>query len=382
MEVGSRVFAQIVRRFLPAYRRVHRLSVEQRKAVRAMVACKTPALGGQEYGCARCGQRHILYHACRNRHCPECQGLRSRQWVQSQEAKLLPIGYYHAIFTVPACLRVLIAYNRRALYGLLFSASSAAMQELAADGRWLGARLGFVGILHTWGQQLAFHPHVHYLVTGGGVDAQGRWIGPRTGGRFLLPVLRLSEVFRDKWLRGVRRLHAAGELASPAGLDVAGILSQAAGQSWEVYLQAPVAGPTRVLEYLGRYTHRVALSPSRILRHDERTVCFGYRDYRRDGIQCEMQLAGVEFLGRFLQHVLPHGFRRIRQYGLWSGANAAQLLAVREQLVTLRCLVLAHLGSWAAEPQPAQSPFAPACPSCQQPMLKLGSIGPRPHDSS
>lgn len=381
MEVGSRILAGVVRRFLPLYRRKHGLSAVAHKALRAIVRCKTPALGGHEYQCERCGARHHIYHGCRNRHCPQCQGIKTLQWLEKQQAKLLPIDYYQAVFTVASELWLLLAYNRRLLYGLLFAISSSTLQAFAADPRWLGAKLGLTGVLHTWGQQLAFHPHIHFIVTGGGVDSAGRWVWPRQGGHFLLPVVALSQAFKEKFLAALRRLHEQAKLEVPPGLDVAECLRQAALKKWEIFLQPPVAGPEKLLRYLGRYTHKVAISPARILDVDDRHVTFAYRDYRQGGVAKKMVLPGEEFLGRFVQHVLPEGFRRIRQYGLLCGARPELIDQIREQLRRRDCALLAALIQCEQTGRP-RAWLGPPCPHCGQPM-RMGQAIPAPRmDSS
>jgi hypothetical protein len=382
VEVVFRVFAAVLRRFLPAYRQKHRLNRAQRKAVRAIQVCKTPALGGHEYHCGRCGRTQRIYHGCRNRLCPQCQGLNSARWIETQQSKLLPVRYYQAVFTVASELRLLFAYNRRLLYDLLFRISSETIQTFAEDPRWLGARPGFVGILHTWGQQLTLHPHIHYMLTGGGVDAAGRWVNPRQPIPFLFPVVAMSERFRDRFLDAIQRLHQRDKLILPPGLNFATAMETARGKAWEVYLQPPVAGADKLLRYLGRYTHRVAIHPSRILAVDAHTVRLSYRDYRQGGMTKEMKLPGVEFVGRFLQHVLPEGFRRIRHYGLWSGNQHALLERIREQLQSQTALVVALL---AQIPTPVASAIVadgPPCPACRQAMCMGLALAPQPVDSS
>jgi len=380
MEVGSRILAGVVRRFLPKYRETHHLSRQQRKAVRAIMDCRTPALGAHEYHCEECGKTHVLYHGCRNRHCPQCEGAKTGEWLEKQRGKLLPIPYYHAVFTVASELRTLIAYNQSLLYGLLFSASSTTLKEYGENPKWLGGKLGMIGVLHTWGQQLCSHPHIHYIVTGGGVDAEGRWVRPKAPGSFLFPVVEMSAAFKERLLKALRRLHRQDKLRIPPGLDFEECLAKAEGKKWEIYLQPPMRGPDKLLDYLGRYTHKVAISPSRIVEVNATHVSFSYRDYARGGMKRLLKLLGTEFLGRFLQHVLPQGFRRIRQYGILRGGQEDVVAKIREELQSdHQAMILLALmqKAWEEKPEPLSGP---PCPDCGAPMRMGREIAF--HDSS
>ena len=292
----------------------------------ALSKCRTQALGGTVLQCSECGQREYRYRSCGNRHCPKCQAGSRAAWLEREAGYLLPVEYHHVVFTLPEALAELARSNPRVVYGLLFEAASQSVRELAADPKYLGAQVGLVAVLHTWGQTLSLHPHLHVLATGGGlscdptgqIDENPYWRACRPG--FFLPVRVLSRLFRGKFLAGLRQAHADGRLRLPEELGEAGawsrLLAARTGQEWVVYSQPPCAGPEVVLKYLARYVHRVAIGNSRLVRVSDEEVTFRYKDYRQDGKTKEMTLSGEEFARRFLQHVLPGGFVRIRHYGL------------------------------------------------------------------
>jgi putative transposase/transposase-like zinc-binding protein len=306
--------------------RVGPLTAAQRRAAADLAACRTAALGGRLEQCSCCGRQEYRYHSCRNRHCPKCQGHRRAAWLEREAGFLLPVEYHHLVFTLPHELAPLALTDPRPVYGLLFAAASACVQELAADPKYLGAQVGLTAVLHTWGQTLGLHPHLHVLATGGGlscnrkgeVDAAPRWVAARAG--FFLPVRVVSALFRGKFLAGLRQAHEQGRLRLPQALAepgaLAALVAGLSGRDWVVYSQPPCAGAEVVLKYLARYVHRVALSPGRLLRAEEEGVTFTYKDYRQRGRPREMTLRPEEFVRRFLQHVLPSGFVRIRHYGL------------------------------------------------------------------
>jgi len=336
----GRELADIIRRYGPAYRRDNRLSSDQHRALNAIEACRTAALGGHAESCPRCGYKRYSYNSCRNRHCPKCQTLTKARWIEDRKSELLPVPYFHVVFSLPHELNALVLYNRRMLINLLFSAAS---QTLAAFGRNnLGGKLGFTMILHTWDQKLNAHFHLHCLIAGGvlaGDDpASKRWVS--TGDRFLLPVRALSKVFRGKFLAGLKAMRDRGELifpdrrvASPGGKRFAVMLDKLYRKSWNLYAKPPFDGPKKTLEYLGRYTHRVAISNNRILSIDNGTIRFKYRD-RRDGDRVKiMSLAASKFIRRFCLHVLPAGLMRIRHFGfLASRCKTAMLAQCRQAL--------------------------------------------------
>ena len=307
----------------------------------AIEHCRTAALGGHVEACQDCGHRRIAYNSCRNRHCPKCQGAAARTWLAKREADLLPVGYFHGVFTLPAEVADMASQNKAVVYDLLFRAASEAMMTIAADPKHLGARIGITAVLHTWGSALTHHPHVHMIVPGGGIAPDGkRWISSRPA--FLLPVRVLGKLFRRLFLTRLTALHDAGRLAFFGSLAHLANrraflrhLSPVRKKRWVVYAKPPFAGPEAVLAYLSRYTHRVAISSRRLISFNEAGVTFRYKDYRRSGPdrQQVMTLAADEFIRRFLLHVLPRGFHRIRHYGLLaSSARKANLALARALL--------------------------------------------------
>ncbi|MER8842841.1 IS91 family transposase [Mesorhizobium sp. M0913] len=335
--------AGIFRAAGPAYRAAHagHLSLAQLKVMSAIEHCRTAALGGHVEACEDCGQWRIAYNSCRNRHCPKCQGAAARTWLAEREADLLPVGYFHVVFTLPAEVADIAFHNKALVYDLLFKAAAETMLTIATDPKHLGARIGITAVLHTWGSAMTHHPHVHMIVPGGGIAPDGsRWISSRPA--FLLPVRILGKLFRRLFLTRLVALHEAGRLSFFG--SIAHLIERRAflrhlapirKKRWVVYAKAPFAGPEAVLAYLSRYTHRVAISNSRLIAFDKSGVTFRYKDYRRDGAdrQQVMVLATDEFIRRFLLHVLPRGFHRIRHYGLLAGsARKASLARIRELL--------------------------------------------------
>jgi hypothetical protein len=359
--------ADIFRAAGRTYRAAHagRLSLAQLKVMSAIEHCRTAALGGHVEACEDCGERRIAYNSCRNRHCPKCQGAAARTWLAERESDLLPIGYFHVVFTLPAEVADIAFQNKALVYDLLFRAASETMLTIAADPKHLGARIGITAVLHSWGSAMTHHPHVHMIVPGGGIAPDGsRWISSRPA--FLLPVRVLGKLFRRLFLTRLVALHDAGRLGffgTMAHLiEPRAFLRHLApvrGKRWVVYAKAPFAGPEAVLAYLSRYTHRVAISNSRLIAFDARDVTFRYKDYRRDGAdrQQVMTLAADEFIRRFLIHVLPRGFHRIRHYGLLAGSARGASLALARKLLNV-----------AAPPDPRGSDepedFRPPCPCC------------------
>ena len=290
------------------------LSAEQARVVRALAACRTAQLGGHLERCDHCGYSRPAYNSCRNRHCPKCQVLEQELWAEAQAKSLLPAPYFHVVFTVPAALHQLFRRDSRTCLGLLFEAVAQTLAETA--GRRLGARLGFTAVLHTWNQKLLYHPHLHCIVSGGGLSADAtRWVGCRDG--FLLPVRILRIVFRGKFLSKLERALEEGRLDF-APLRGRELLREAARQTWVVYAKRPLAGPEQVVRYVSRYTHRIAISNSRLRAYDGSEVTFLWRDRADNNARRDLTLSGREFARRFLLHVLPRGFVRIRHYGLLS----------------------------------------------------------------
>jgi hypothetical protein len=358
--------ADIFRSAGPTYRGAHagHLSLGQLKVMTAIEHCRTPALGGHVEACTDCGHWRIAYNSCRNRHCPKCQGAAARIWLAEREADLLPVGYSHVVFTLPAEIAAIAFMNKAALYDLLFRAASETMLTIAADPRHLGARIGITAVLHTWGSAMTHHPHVHMIVPGGGIALDGtRWISSRPA--FLLPVRVLGKLFRRLFLTRLLQLHDAGRLAffgslAPLAEHRAFLhhLAPARKVRWVVYAKPPFAGPQAVLAYLARYTHRVAISNRRLLGFDETGVTFRYKDYRRDDPERQqvMTLAADEFIRRFLLHVLPRGFHRIRHYGLLAGS------ARKDSLAQARRLLAAPVPDEAGPDEVAD--VRPPCPCC------------------
>jgi hypothetical protein len=361
------------------------LSLDQRKVMSAIETCRTAALGGHVERCADCAHERIAYNSCRNRHCPKCQAAAARQWLEDREAELLPVPYYHVVFTLPAAIGAVAFQNKAAVYDLLFRTAAETLTTIAADPKHLGARIGLTAVLHTWGSALTHHPHVHVIVPGGGLSPDGsRWIACKRN--FFLSVRVLSRLFRRLFLEGLAALHTEGRLfffgdlaslAEKSAFNAA--LAPLRRAEWVVYAKRPFAGPKAVLAYLSRYTHRVAISNSRLIALDEKGVTFKWKDYRiKNGDRLRtMTLAAHEFIRRFLLHVLPTGFHRIRHYGLLAGATRADTIERVRQL----------LPATEDAPKPSRendnsaehvSP-APGCPCCGGRMIVVETFeGPRP----
>ncbi len=306
--------ADIVRLHGGDVRCAQSLASVQLRALRAIETCRTPALGGPRETCDRCGVRRAVYHSCRNRHCPKCQILAKERWIEARRAELLPVPYFHVVFTLPHELNGLAQYRPRVIYNLLFAAAAQTLQTFGRDPKHLGGEIGITAILHTWSQNLGQHIHLHCLVTGGALAEDGsQWIPSHP--RYLFPVRALSPVFRAKFLAAFERAFEKG-LLPREDIDARSLVATLRDKPWVVYAKRPFAGPESVLQYLGRYTHRIAISNDRILGLRDGVVCFRWRDYRDDNRNKVMTLPAEEFLRRFLLHVLPSGFMRIRHFGL------------------------------------------------------------------
>jgi hypothetical protein len=317
------------------------LSLGQIKVMSAIEQCRTAALGGHALRCDACDHEEISYNSCRNRHCPKCQARAAQRWLEARQADLLPVEYYHVVFTLPEPISALAYTNKAAIYRLLFDMAAETLTTIAADPKHLGAQIGATLVLHTWGSALTHHPHVHGIVPGGGLSPDGeRWVACRRG--FFLPVRVLSRLFRRRFLEELEKLHRAGQLrffgeqqglADPVAF--ARWLAPLRASEWVVYAKRPFAGPEAVLAYLSRYTHRVAISNRRLISLDERGVTFRWKDYRAKGRTRHktMTLAAGEFMRRFLLHVLPTGFHRIRHYGLLANAGRRECLATARALL-------------------------------------------------
>lgn len=364
--------ADIFRAAGPTYRATQagHLSLVQLKVMTAIENCRTAALGGHIEACTDCGHWRIAYNSCRNRHCPKCQGAAARNWLAEREADLLPVGYFHVVFTLPAKIADIAFQNKAAIYDLLFKAASETMLTIAADPKHLGARIGITAVLHTWGSAMTHHPHVHLIVPGGGIALDGaRWISSRPA--FLLPVRVLGALFRRLFLARLMALHQSGKLAFFGHLAPLAdartfrrYLSPVRKQRWVVYAKPPFGGPEAVLAYLSRYTHRVAISNRRLIAFDKQGVTLRYKDYRRDGPERQrvMTLATAEFIRRFLAHVLPKGFHRIRHYGLLAGSARKASIARARQLL--------DVAPPPDDTEPAEPiDVRPPCPCCGGPMV-------------
>jgi hypothetical protein len=295
------------------------LSTQQKRAVRAITSCRTAALGGHVQACDACGHQEIRYNSCRDRHCPKCQSLDKARWAQARQKDVLPVEYHHVVFTIPEELHSLFLLNRRESYNLLFTAVARTLSEVAANPKNLGAAIGFTAVLHTWTQKLLFHPHIHAIVPGGGLSRAGeRWISAKPG--FFLSVRVLGEVFRGKLLSALEASWTLGKLRTPTGSTVPTILGQASRKNWVVYSKPPVAGAEQVIDYLARYTHRIALSNDRLVAMQGGQVTFCWKDRAHGNQKKILTLGAIEFLERFLLHVLPRGLVRIRHYGFLANA--------------------------------------------------------------
>jgi hypothetical protein len=338
------------------------LSATQKKALRDLAQCRTAALGGHVECCLDCGHERPAYNSCRNRHCPKCQALSRARWLERESAYLLPVEYHHVVFTLPTELAELASSHASALYNLLMQSAAETLRAVAANPKRLGAQVGVLMVLHTWGQNLHHHPHVHCVVTGGGlscnsrgeVEVSPRWLSCRPG--FFLPVRVMSRVFRGKFLAGLRALGVQGKVALPK-------LGPLYAKDWVVYAKAPFGGPEQVLKYLARYTHRVAISNHRLIKLEAGRVTFRYRDYADSRKEKLLTLSAEEFLHRFVMHVLPKGFMKIRHYGLLASRQREARLRQARQLLLPK---LALPTSAAAEIAPAESPRCPHCGSVRR----------------
>ena len=368
--------ADIFRTHGPAWRQANagHVSLSQLKVMSAIEACRTEALGGHVAGCTKCGHHHIAYNSCKNRHCPKCQGPAARDWIEARAEDLLPVEYFHVVFTLPAEIAQIAYWNKKAVYGLLFTASAETVTTIAADPKRMGAKVGMTSVLHTWGSALTHHPHIHMIVPGGGLSPDGtRWVACKPG--FFLHVRVLSRLFRRLFLEGLMGMHRAGELAFFGNLErlaeadaFASWLAPFRKSEWVVYAKPPFGGPEAVLAYLSRYTHRVAISNARLVSADADTVAFRWKDYRiKSGDrQKVMRLATPEFIRRFLIHVLPDGFHRIRHYGLLASATR------KANITKVRALLCVQYPDKATAPE-TEAEVIPLtlrepCPCCGGPM--------------
>lgn len=319
------------------YRTNHKLTLVQHKAMSAIQKCRTSELGGHKEVCDNCGHARISYNSCRNRHCPKCQAFAKERWIDNQKRNLLNIGYFHVVFTIPDSLNSITYQNQKVVYTLLFKAVAETLAELASDKKYLGAKIGFSSILHTWGQNLMHHPHIHCIVPGGGLSSIGKWVNSRK--KFFIPVKVLSRKFRGKFLHYLKQLYAQDKLEFQGSQtyladnkEFEKLLSSLYSEEWVVYCKPPFKNAACVVEYLGRYTHRVAISNNRIVNIINDSVSFKWRDYKDSSKHKVMTLSAVEFIRRFLIHILPNGFMKIRHYGLLGNRNKTTKLKICKQL--------------------------------------------------
>jgi len=379
--------ADIVRAHGEEFRRVHAasLSPRQKRALRNIELCRTAALGGHLEQCDQCGHQRNAYNSCADRNCPKCQSLARAKWLEQRRAELLPTEYFHVVFTLPEPLAKLCLQNQREMYNLLFRAVSETLLTIAADPQHLGARIGFFCILHTWGQTLTAHPHLHCVVLGGGISLDGsHWVACRPG--FFLPVRVLSRRFRNVYLRYLEKAYAAGKLRFGSGLEPLAdranfirYLEPLRQMEWVVYAKPPFGGPERVLDYLGRYTHRIAISNNRLLECNNGQVTFTYKDYKREQRRKVMTLSAEEFLRRFLSHVLPSGFQRIRHYGLLGNRHRAEYLARCRELLAIPAPIPQPKSDYRQRCQQLSWQDPLRCPQCQSGhMVRTAILVPEP----
>jgi hypothetical protein len=373
--------ADIFRRYGESYRQIHdgHLGRVERRVMSAVEMCRTARLGGHVQQCPDCDTIRIAYNSCRNRHCPKCQGQASRDWLAARQADLLPVGYFHVVFTLPQQIAEISFQNKSAVYTILFRAVAETLRRIAADPRHLGAEIGFIAVLHSWGQNLHYHPHIHCIVPGGGLSFdRSRWVACRQS--FFLPVRVLSRLFRRLFLEELKQAYDLDQLRFFG--DITGLADQAAFNraitkvrriDWVVYAKPPFAGPGQVLAYLGRYTHRIAISNSRLVSIDGDRVAFRWKDYRTGGSHKVMSLDAHEFIRRFLLHTVPDGFHRIRHFGLL--ANGHRQLKLDQCRKVLGVPPPKSTAEAEADVKPPP-PLAHRCPCCGSAMTAIGAWTP------
>jgi len=373
------VLGDVFKRYLGDYLRAHKLSPFQQKVVDAIQRCRTVEMGGYIEGCDSCDYSREFYRSCRNRHCPTCQGSNRHKWVKQRLSELLPIPYYHVVFTMPHSLNLLALYNKEAIYEIFFNAAAHTIETFAQDPKYLGAKPGYIGILHTWGQTLSHHIHLHFIITGGGLAENGkRWVSLPYQEEFIFPVLAMSKRMRRRFAQLLQQAYEQQELTFPDKLSNLAkpfcfkrFLNKVAWQNWVIYSKKPFAGPEEVVKYIGRYTHRVAISNGRLLDIEDGKVTFRYKQYKT-GITRTLSLRFDLFIQRFLWHIIPKGFKRIRHFGFFAnGCRTAQIALAKQLLrvvveklkqVTEACLDL------------IESLDLTKCPACKIGSLKLQKV--------
>lgn len=359
--------ADIFRRYGDQYREQHNLTTKQHQAMFDIEHCRTGYFGYHVDACDSCGHIDRPHNSCRNRHCPKCQGISRRKWVNARVENLLPVPYYHATFTLPNMINPLVPFNKELFYELIFDSSSQTLLQFGQDPRWLGGLIGFYGILHSWGGKMWHHLHTHYILPAGGIDDQGHWIEPSHQGRFMFPVCAVSVVFRGKFIQGLKRAYYQGNLVLPDGYthladpkQFERYIDAVVARDWNVNIKRPFADPERVVRYIGRYTHKIAISNNRIIKVENDRVHFKYKNYRNEGRWEETSLNATDFIDRFLMHVLPHGFHKIRHYGfLANGRCKTMVQKIRDQL-----------GQTAPADSATPEALGHKCPKCGQGIMR------------
>lgn len=328
---------EVFRQFYSRYRQQHKPSFQQAKAARDIMNCRTAALGGCAYECDQCGHTVVRYNSCRNRHCPTCQGVAKAIWVEQRTRDILNAPYFHVVFTLPSQLHTLVYQNQELLYGLMYRAVAGTLAELSGDPKYLGAQIGFFSLLHTWGQDLHYHPHIHVVVLAGGLTKENQW--KSCSQKFFIPVKVLAKKFRGKFLAGLKQYYQQNQLCFFNDLKpyqhsqgFKKLLDPCYAQNWYTYTKKTFSGPLAVVKYLGRYTHRIAIANTRIIAMDEDTVTISVKDYKEDNRDKTLILKGEEFIRRFLMHILPKGFVKIRHYGILANRNKSTKLELCRKL--------------------------------------------------
>lgn len=342
--INKPTIQHIFQRFYPAYIEKYKPTFEQQKVARNIINCKTGAYGANISECENCGNKQIHYNSCRNRCCPMCQAIPKEKWIDKRREDVLDAPYFHVVFTLPEELNIVIYHNQKLLYELLYKAASETLSDLSKDKKYLGAEIGFISILHTWGSSLVYHPHLHVIVLGGGLDEDNRW--KDKGSEFFLPVKVIGVLFRGKYMQGLKELWKTDQLVFHDGsekyrnhYEMQSLIDDCYSKTWASYSKKTFNGAMSVINYLGRYTHRIAISNNRIMSMDEKSVTFRYKDYKDEGTQKVMTISGVEFIRRFLMHVPPRKFVRIRHYGVLSTrSKGKKLVTCRNQLGCKRYL--------------------------------------------
>jgi hypothetical protein len=361
--------ATIIRQYKTSFTAKHQTLRHHLSVLNALEKCRTASLGGHVDGCDSCGHVRISYNSCRNRHCPKCQVTNKERWIMARQQQLLPVGYFHVVFTLPQELNTWCMHYPKQMYDLLFAASQQTITAFSHDEKHLGAMPGMISVLHTWGQNLSLHPHVHLIIPGGGIAASGSWKKAKNKGRYLFPVKAMSLVFKNKYMEGFLKLLKQENLPTgQAGKTIEPSLRETLyNKSWVVYAKQPFGGPAQVIEYLGRYTHKVAISNHRILSAADDKISFRYKDYADEGKQKIMTLDATEFLRRFCLHLLPPGFRKIRYYGFMANANSILLQVQQKEMgVAVQPGKEIKKISWKVIAKEKLNYDADLCPACKK----------------